>query len=104
MIIFTTNLDKDNYLEKIPAPIISRFTMLYNFSDISDQEKTRFVNYRINQLINNYNKTYSSDFKFENVIKKINLSNLLKLNDLRQMNRFVRKEFLDFVKNDVNRN
>lgn len=98
MVIFTTNLEKENYLEKIPAPIISRFTMLYNFSDISISEKARFINYRIDQLIKKYNSTYKVNFEFDNVINNIDLSYILKLNDLRQMNRLIRKEFLNFVK------
>lgn len=98
MIIFTTNLEKENYLEKIPAPIISRFTMLYNFSDISISEKARFINYRIDQLIKKYNRTYKVNFEFDNVINNVDLSYILKLNDLRQMNRLIRKEFLNFVK------
>ena len=98
MIIFTSNLDKTNYKDKIPAPIISRFSMLYNFNDISTEEKNKFIEHRIKQLISKYYEKYKIEVNYENIINKMDISMIISLNDLRQMNRIIRKEFLNFIK------
>lgn len=98
MIIFTSNLDKTNYKDKIPAPIISRFSMLYNFNDISTEDKNKFIEHRIKQLISKYYEKYKIEVNYENIINKMDISMIISLNDLRQMNRIIRKEFLNFIK------
>lgn len=98
LIIFTSNLDNNTYKEKIPAPIISRFSMLYHFSDIEPSEKIRFINYRINHLIDKYKKEYKIEIKYEDVLKNVNIESIVKYNDLRKMNRIIRKYFLKTIK------
>ena len=99
MIIFTSNLEKNTYQDKIPAPIISRFSMLYNFSNISIVDKNNFIKYRIQKLINKYYDKYAIQIEYNDIIEKIDINKILKLDDLRQMNRIIRKEFLSIIKN-----
>lgn len=99
MIIFTSNLEKNTYQDKIPAPIISRFSMLYNFSNISIADKNKFIKYRIQKLINKYYDKYKIQIEYNDIIEKIDINKILKLDDLRQMNRIIRKEFLNIIKN-----
>ena len=72
--------------------------MLYNFNDISIEEKNKFIEYRIKQLISKYFEKYKIEVNYENIINKMDINLIISLNDLRQMNRIIRKEFLNFIK------
>ena len=57
LIIFTSNLNEDNYKNIIPAPLLSRFTMKTLFEPISFEEKSKYVRDRSKKLVGKY-KTY----------------------------------------------
>ena len=44
LIIFTTNLNKENYKKIIPSPLLSRFTMKHIFEPLSLEVKNKYIN------------------------------------------------------------
>ena len=54
IIIFTTNLSKNNYKEILPPPLISRFTLKSFFEDPNNEEKQAFIEKRIKNLLRLY--------------------------------------------------
>ena len=56
LIIFTTNLSKDNYKNVLPLPLISRITLKYIFEDPTSIEKKIFIQKRIEEILKKYNE------------------------------------------------
>lgn len=90
IIIFTTNLSKDNYKDIIPPPLVSRFTLKSFFENPNNMEKKAFIEKKINKLLEVY--------KEENLQPKINANEIKnnldyeaisKISDFRAINRII---------------
>ena len=73
-------------------------TKIFLLNKCQTSEKNKFIEHRIKQLISKYYEKYKIEVNYENVINKMDISMIISLNDLRQMNRIIRKEFLNFIK------
>ena len=49
-------------------------------------------------MIDKYKKEYKIEIKYEDVLKNVNIESIVKYNDLRKMNRIIRKSFLKTIK------
>ncbi len=85
IIIFTSNIKEDQISKKISPELKSRFNLMYKFSLISNQDKSNYVNYRIEALLEKFRKKLNFNFNKEQIerIKDINVSqytNIRKIN------------------------
>lgn len=104
LIIFTTNLNTANYKKIIPTPLLSRFTMQYNFEELSFSDKKSFVNFRIANIIASYKNNTNVCLDFEIIRNKILDIDINNLSNLRYINRLIHKAFIDTVNEDIRKN
>lgn len=99
IIIFTSNIGKENFKNVISPELRSRFDYKGYFSELQHEEKFKFVDFRIDNIMRRYNeqnkKILGSNFKYE-VINSIDVS---KHKNMRDLNKLVKKVFLDKLKN-----
>ena len=102
LIIFTTNLNATNYKEKIPVPILSRFSLKYEFVDLSNYDKLRFIDCRLNDINFNYKKEYGKEIDVSTLKNNILSKKIDIITDLRAINRIIEKEIVNYISTSCN--
>lgn len=97
LIIFTTNLNNDNYKQVIPAPLLSRFTMKSLFEPIGYEVKCKYIKDKCENLVNIYNKTYKKEIDCKKVIKKIDNRKVQTIRNFRYLNRLIQDALISCI-------
>lgn len=104
IIIFTSNLNKNQFYEKIPNEFISRLDLVSLFENLPLSEKKRFVDFQINKF-SNYVKNNKE--KIDLNLNTLDLSNF-KLNfdlnsteNIRDIKREINNQLIDKLKEDI---
>ncbi|MEY8417588.1 AAA family ATPase [Tissierella praeacuta] len=85
IIIFTSNMTRKKYIERIPDPLKSRFDMVYCFIELPPDEKERFVIDTATELISKIFISTKVTVDINCVITEMN--SLIKNNNLRSIKR-----------------
>lgn len=102
VIIFTTNLSKENYKEILPAPLLSRFTLKCFFENPTNNEKTEFIDKRIKKLIDKYNKEIKTPkINIQSIKENLDYEIINKVHDFRVINRIITNALIKAI-NDKN--
>lgn len=97
IIVFTSNISKENFTNKISPELRSRidykglFTLLYN------QDKRKFVEFRVKSIIKKYNTEFENKLNenlYEYFLSQINVS---KFNNMRDLNKKIKRVFVDYI-------
>ena len=97
LIIFTTNLNENNYKKVIPSPLLSRFTMKSLFEPISYEIKNKYVRDRCNKLIDIYNSKYENKIKIDTLIRKIDNKKVQSIKNFRYLNKLIQDALIDCI-------
>lgn len=97
LIIFTTNLNNDNYKQVIPAPLLSRFTMKSLFEPISYEIKCKYIKDKCENLVSIYNKKYEKEIDVKTVIKKIDDKKVQSIRNFRYLNRLIQDALISCI-------
>lgn len=105
VMIFTTNLSKENYKEILPAPLLSRFTLKCFFENPTNKEKFEFIDKKIKKLIDRYNKEIKNP-KINSQSVKANLDYEIvnKVYDFRVINRLITNALIKTMDSLKNKN
>ena len=104
LIIFTSNLNDDNYKNIIPAPLLSRFTMKTLFEPISFEEKSKYVRDRSKKLVGKYNEEYDGNMDYKSVLAKINNKDIKSIKNFRYLNRIIQLALIKEIEEKENEN
>lgn len=89
VIYFTSNIEADKLHEKISPELFSRFNLIYKMTDISLDNKERYVSDRIDHINNLLkNRNIIIEDKKINELKKLDVT---QFDDLRKINNTIRK-------------
>ena len=90
IIIFTTNLSKDNYKEILPPPLVSRFTLKSFFEIPNNNEKLAFIEKRISNLLSIYKKEkLQPKITAKEIKENLDYETINKISDFRVINRII---------------
>jgi ATP-dependent Clp protease ATP-binding subunit ClpA len=99
IIVFTSNIIKEEFKRVISPELRSRFDYKGYFSILKNNDKTRYVEFRINSIIKKYNKNVANllddNFKFD-VSRQINVT---KFKNMRDLNKAIKQTFVEKLKN-----
>lgn len=73
IIVFTSNMSKERFVDLIPDPLKSRFDMVYRFMELSLDEKRQFINNIAKELIQNIYRNNSVLIDMNNITNTLNL-------------------------------
>ncbi|WP_034256788.1 AAA family ATPase [Adhaeribacter aquaticus] len=94
IIIFTSNISKEDFKKVISPELRSRFDYKCYFSILKNQDKLKYVEFRINSVVKKYNKNVANvlddDFKLK-VFRKINVA---KFKNMRDLNKAIKQTFV----------
>ena len=97
LIIFTTNLNEENYKEIIPAPLLSRFTMKVLFEPVGYEIKNKYINEKTKLLVEKYNNKYGKKINYTDVIKQIDKNIINSTKNFRYLNRLIQKALISII-------
>lgn len=97
IIVFTSNISKDDFPRRISPELRSRFNYKGVFNELKKEDKLKFTHFRINDIISKYESAYnvklSSDLH-NDLIEAINVNNFKNMRDL---NTEINKKFVKFI-------
>lgn len=97
IIIFTSNISKDNFKNRISPELRSRFDYKGLFTLLYDKDKQKFVEFRVKSIIKKFNLEFEHKLDedlYREFLSRINVS---KYNNMRNLNKKIKKEFVDYV-------
>lgn len=97
IIVFTSNISKENFKKKISPELRSRFDYKGMFNLLTDEDKRKFVHFRVNQIISKYKEFVSHDIPeklHDDVVARIDVSHYKNMRDL---NKKIKDTFVELI-------
>lgn len=98
IIVFTSNITKENFKSKISPELRSRFDYKGVFNLLTDEDKKKFVHFRVNQIITKYQEFVLEDIPdrlHDIIVSEINVS---QFNNMRDLNKKIKDTFVTNIK------
>lgn len=97
IIIFTSNISKEDFPLRISPELRSRFDYKGQFTLLYDEDKEKYVEFRIKSIVRKINKEYETqlpDNLFEYFLNVIDVS---KFTNMRDLNKKIKRTFVDYI-------
>lgn len=97
IIIFTSNISKDDFPKRISPELRSRFDYKGYFMPLFYSDKKKFVEFRIKNIIEKFNENYEVDLPSgitNDILNRINVNNFKNMRDL---NKNIKDTFVKYV-------
>ena len=97
IIVFTSNITKENFENKISPELRSRFDYKGIFNLLTNTDKQKFVDFRVNQIISKYKEFVSDDIPknlFVDVVDQIHVS---QYKNMRDLNKKIKDTFVSLI-------
>lgn len=101
IIIFTSNISKDDFKNVIAPELRSRFDYKGYFSILKTEDKKKYVWFRINSVVRKFNKNVANvldDTFISDVFTQINVT---KFKNMRDLNKAIKQKFVDKIKDRI---
>lgn len=99
IIVFTSNISKEDFMGKISPELRSRFDYKGIFNLLTDEDKQKFVHFRVNQIISKYTELVSDDLSaklHDTIVGEIDVS---QYNNMRDLNKKIKDTFVISLQN-----
>ena len=97
IIIFTSNISKDNFKEKISPELRSRFDYKGMFTLLHENDKRKYVEFRLKRIIEKYNQEFElklDDNIYDKIIARIDVE---KYHNMRDLNKKIKMLFVKVI-------
>lgn len=104
IIIFTSNISKEDFPQRISPELRSRFDYKGQFTLLYDEDKKKYVEFRVNSIVRKVNKEYSTQLPenlYECFLEDIDVS---KFTNMRDLNKKIKRTFVDYISDEQNTN
>ena len=98
IIIFTSNISKDDFKEVISPELRSRFDYKGYFSILKSEDKIKYVEFRVSSIIRKFNKNVANVLDDNFFIEVINQINVSRFKNMRDLNKAIKQKFVDSIK------
>lgn len=97
IIIFTSNITKEEFPTRISPELRSRFDYKGHFTRLSNQDKRKYVEYRIGSIIRKYNEHYKESLGEDVVNYFVTNIPVDKYENMRDINKRIKIEFVQYI-------
>lgn len=97
IIVFTSNISKDDFALKISPELRSRFDYKGVFNLLTDIDKIQFVRERFNIILNKYRKEYGTILPYNAQSQLEKMIEVRKYNNMREINSKVKECFVKYL-------
>jgi hypothetical protein len=92
IIIFTSNIDDNEYIKKIPPELRSRFDLVYKMALLTDSEKEAYIRYKTGYYVDKVNALMGISLEADEIIGRMNAS-LVRMDNIR----FITREIEQYI-------
>lgn len=97
IIIFTSNISKEDFTQVISPELRSRFDYKGYFTLLYSRDKLKFVEFRINSIIHKFNKNFPTQLASEIKEELVHQIDVNKFSNMRDLNKEIKKKFVDYI-------
>ena len=98
IIVFTSNISKDNFSKRISPELRSRFDYKGMFNLLTDEDKQKFVHFRVSQIIEKYKKCVSKEISNKMHTEIVNSIDVKQYKNMRDLNKRIKDAFVEAIK------
>lgn len=99
IIVFTSNISKEGFKERISPELRSRFNLKVHFSLLFNRDKEKFVQFRLKEILHKFKKKFSVEISQEVYEKLVRTIKVSEFKNMRDLNKCIKDVFVDYVKN-----
>lgn len=104
IIVFTSNISKENFTQRISPELRSRFDYKGLFTLLYNNDKRRFVEFRVKSITKKFNNEFEYKLDDNLYLHFLSLINVDKYNNMRDLNKKIKRVFVDYVSNLLPKN
>lgn len=97
IIVFTSNISKENFENKISPELRSRFDYVGIFNLLTDEDKVKFVKYRFSEIIKKYESEMKCKLPSNAHIDLVSRISVAKYKNMRHLNKKIKDTFVKYV-------
>lgn len=97
IIVFTSNISKEDFPKRISPELRSRFDYKCMFTLLSNQDKQKYIEFRVKSLIKKVNVEYKIEFPDNTIDYFERFINVSKYSNMRDINKQIKKVFLKYI-------
>jgi len=97
IIVFTSNISKDDFPRRISPELRSRFNYKGIFNELKKEDKLKFAHFRINDIISKYEKAYNIKLPTNLHNDLIGVINVNSFKNMRDLNSEINKKFIKSI-------
>ena len=98
IIVFTSNISKEDFKKKISPELRSRFDYKGMFNLLTDEDKLKFVHFRVNQIVDKYKEFVSSDLPEKIHDDVVSVIDVTQFKNMRDLNKKIKDTFVEKIK------
>lgn len=95
IIVFTSNISKENFKKKISPELRSRFDYKGMFNLLTDEDKLKFVHFRVNQIVDKYKELVSKDLPEKIHDEVVGVIDVTQFKNMRDLNKKIKDTFVE---------
>lgn len=97
IIVFTSNITKEDFPKRISPELRSRFDYKGRFIRLYDEDKIKYIEFRVKSIVKKYNEVFNDNLNesvLECILSKIVVS---QYHNMRNINKRIKSEFLKYL-------
>ncbi len=98
IIVFTSNISKEDFKKKISPELRSRFDYKGMFNLLTDEDKLKFVHFRVNQIVDKYREYVSTDLPERIHDEVVGAIDVTQFKNMRDLNKKIKDTFVERIK------
>lgn len=98
IIVFTSNISKDDFKKKISPELRSRFDYKGMFNLLTDEDKIKFVHFRVNQIVDKYKELVSANLPDKLHDEIVGSIDVTQYKNMRDLNKKIKDTFVEKIK------
>lgn len=98
IIVFTSNISKEDFKKKISPELRSRFDYKGMFNLLTDEDKLKFVHFRVNQIVDKYKEFVSADLPDKLHDEMVSAIDVTQYKNMRDLNKKIKDTFVEKIK------
>lgn len=98
IIVFTSNISKEDFKKKISPELRSRFDYKGIFNLLTDEDKLKFVHFRVNQIVDKYKEFVSADLPDKLHDEMVSAIDVTQYKNMRDLNKKIKDTFVEKIK------
>ena len=98
IIVFTSNISKEDFKKKISPELRSRFDYKGMFNLLTDEDKLKFVHFRVNQIVDKYKEFVSANLPEKIHYDVVSAIDVTQFKNMRDLNKKIKDTFVEKIK------